>query len=83
MQNLPAPITLEKYISKDWLRKIEEDEDEEEVLYSCKCKSSGHWLSKMESWGKIGRSYQEPHHHHLIQSTKEWMPTLVEVQGLD
>lgn len=37
VQQPPAPITLEEYIPREWFEIPEEDEeDEEEVLYSCR-----------------------------------------------
>lgn len=34
VQNSPVAVTLEEYITQEWFRMVEEDEDEEEELYS-------------------------------------------------
>lgn len=36
VQQSPLPVTLEEYIPFEWFRIVEEDDQEEEVLYSCK-----------------------------------------------
>lgn len=33
VQNSPVAVTLEEYITQEWFRMVEEDEDEEEELY--------------------------------------------------
>lgn len=35
VQHKPVPIMLEEYMPKEWLRMVEENEDEEEAVNSC------------------------------------------------
>lgn len=36
MQQLQVPIILEEYMLGEWLRIVEEEDEEEEVIYSCR-----------------------------------------------